>query len=368
MDLPTRLDLFAIGRDYAVQRAKKLDPKQVDIVGSEVNLFVGGGSVIAYSVVKQIGYQAGALLLDSSFGEDLDRLAWDRYQELRKGASPAIGGARIYRANNSGGDGTVDIGTACLTLSGAEYITTSKATFTGGALSALCDIRATQAGKDAQVGQNQVRRFRDASALFDPTLQITNDQATAGGEEREEDDDFKNRLRTYWITAQKGILSAITRGALSVPGIASAQATEGLDGTGAPARVVALYIADSSGVASKQLAKKVYTKLDDYRGAGIPVILYTSIPQLVGIVLSLKFQASVDTDVLSDLIRVAIVAYVNSLGANQPLTKGALGAVLERYRADGLLPDDQTIVSPDGDLVPNAGRTIRTNITLVVVQ
>ena len=91
MDLPTRQDLYAIGRDYVVQNAKKIDPAQVDVAGSDVNLFVGIGSVVGEALLRQLGYRIGALLLDSCEDEDLDLYAYDRYTLTRTGASPAVG-------------------------------------------------------------------------------------------------------------------------------------------------------------------------------------------------------------------------------------------------------------------------------------
>src|SRR5260221_476101 len=88
----------------------------------------------------------------------------------------------------------------------------------------------------------------------DATLQVTNPLTTAGGEDVEDDDTFRARIRDFWRTARRGILAAIEFGAKTVPGVVSAQAVEALSVGAAPARVVNLYIADSSGVSSEALA------------------------------------------------------------------------------------------------------------------
>ena len=77
-DLPTRLDLFDVGRRYVLARAAKIDPTQVDVAGSDVNIFVGSQSFVAYAIVQQLAERTLALLLDGATGEDLDRLAFDR--------------------------------------------------------------------------------------------------------------------------------------------------------------------------------------------------------------------------------------------------------------------------------------------------
>ena len=370
MDLPTRLDLYSIGRSYVVGRARKIDPSQVDTKGSDVNLFVGLSSVVGDSLIRQLGYRTGALFLDGAEGEELDRYAYDRYTTLfRKGASPARGSITIRRANALAGAGSVPIGTTVRTDTAIEYVTTTVATFSIGALSATCNVRAVQAGKATQVGQNAIKRFSRPELLFDASLVPSNEtQATAGGEDQENDDLFRARIRDFWRTARRGVVGAIEFGALTVAGVVSAMAVEALSEAGQPARIVNLYIADSSGVASDALAEEVSIALLDYRAAGITVLIFTSLPQLVDIELRLRFAADVNTRLLSDQIRSAVFEFVNSLPVNAPLYIGELNSVLQRFVSDGLILDQSTIVLPVGDLVPDIGQTIRTTLDRVVIQ
>ncbi len=365
MDTATRLDLYAVGRDYVVQRAEKIDPKVVDVDGSDVNIIVGSSSVMSFTVMKQLIFAVTNLFLDGAEKEDLDRYAWDRYNETRKGASASLGSVRLYRATFAAGGGTVPIGTKVQTINGFDYITTSVATFGATDLVSKADVRAVQAGKSSQVGANFIRKFANAGSLFDSTLQVTNDNATAGGEDVETDELFRERLRAFWRTQRRGILAAIEEGALSVPGVVSARAIEAFTGGDTPARIVALYIADSSGVASNALASQVRVALDDYRAAGIAVVIYNSLPLLASIALRLAFRANVDTEVLTSDIRAAVVSYVNSLPVSGALAVSGIYGVLLRYRALGLVVAKDSIESPTGDLIPDPGQTLRTTIDLV---
>lgn len=367
-DFPSRLDLYAIGRDYVVQRATKIDPTQVDVQGSDINVFVGSTSGIAYSIVLQLAYAVNRLLLDGAQGDDLDRYAWDRYQLTRKGASPALGPIRVYRTSATAGAGSIPIGTKLKTNQGFDYITITTINFAAAGLSATGSVRAAQAGKSTQVGKNQIRKFASPGSLFDTTLQVNNDGPTAGGEEREDDDTFKSRIRDFWNTARRGTLGAIEFGALQVQGVVSASAVEAITTDGFPARVVNLYIADSSGVASDALAAQVRANLLDFRAGGIAVIIYTSLPQIVDISLKLSFQAGVATDSLTEIVRSAIVEFVNSLPVNAPLSKADLASILSRYKQDGLIVSQGSIVTPVGDLIPAPGATLRTtpaNVTIL---
>lgn len=365
----TRLDFFAIGRDFVRSRSNKIDPAQVDIEGSDVNIVVGINSVLAAQVMEQLSYRTASLLLDGAEGDDLDRYAFDRYSLTRKGASSALTTVQITRLTFAGGAGTVPIGTTVKTTTAVEYITTTSASFGATDLASRADVRAVQAGKATQVGANQIVQFGSPGDLFDKSLLVNNAEAAAGGEDAEDDETFRARIRDFWRTARRGILAAIEFGALTVPGVVSAQAIEALTNGAQPARVVNLYIADISGVASAALAEAVKTTLNDFRAGGIAVLISTSLPLLVDITLKLSFRANVDTATITDNVKAALVEFVNSVPVNGTLYLADIYSVLRRYVEDGLIVDDGTVVAPTGDLVPDVGQTIRTtlaNITVVV--
>jgi hypothetical protein len=367
VDLPSRLDYFALGRDVVVQRSTKIDPAQVDIEGSDVNLVVGLGSVLADQVTRQLAFRTSALLLDGSDDEDLDRYAFDRYGLTRKGAAPGRGTVTFSRTSTVAGAGTVPIGTV-VRSAGVEYVTTQTAPFGALAQSVRCNVRSSQAGKATAAMAGEINRIAKPELLWDATLQVTNDARTAGSEDAEDDDTFRERIRDFWRTARRGVIGAIEFGAQTVPGVTSARAVEALAFNGLPARVVNLYIADSSGVASDALADEVRVALEDYRAAGIAVIIFTSSPLLVDLDLALAFVAGVDTKTLTDQVRAAVVEFVNTLPVNGTLYVAQVYSVLQRFTSDGLIPDQKSIVVPIGDLVPDIGQTIRTTLANVVVE
>ncbi len=360
-ELLSRLDYFDIGRRYVLTRAERINPKEVDTEGSDINLLIGASSYMANAVARQNIERLNALLLDGAEDEDLDRYAWDRYGELRKGASAAVGPTVLSRSATTAGAGSIPIGTKVLTLNGVEYVTTTTANFTASGTNSLTtgvDVRAAQAGKEFQVGANQIRRFDRPGDLFDQTIQINNPEPTAGGEPAESNDIFRDRVRGFFNAARRGTLSAIESGALTVPGVVSADAVELLSG-GIPDRSVELFIADSSGVASAVLAARVLTALEEYRAGGIYVQINTSRPVIVDVTYRLTFRAGVDTLRLRDEIRNATVEYINSLGVNEPLLRGDIAALLSRFKGDGLIVNDGTLVTPAGDIIPTQGTTIR---------
>ncbi len=362
MLLPTRLDLFAEGRDYVRQHAEKIDPDQVDVDGSDLNLYVGSASFIGEAIVRQLGDRFAAHLLDGAVGEDLSRWGQDRYRIAPKGAAAAVAMVRHFRPTAAGGPGPIYSGTRINSMTGVEYVTTTQADFGATTLQAFSFARATSAGKEFQVGRNQLRRYANPSQIFDPSIEPTNDDPAAGGEPAEPEEEFRERLRDFWNAARRGTKGAIELGARATPGVSSASASEALDPqTGRPARIVRLSIADGSGISSSAQASAVAATLLEWRACGIFVAIDTSLPTLVPIGLRLRFAGgTANTESIASNIRAAVVEFVNSLGAGQTLYRISLGTVLQRFVKSGLLPDQQSIVEPAGDVVPAPGRTLRT--------
>ncbi len=375
VQLLSRTDLLQVGRQYVLSRARRIEPTQVDVEGSDINLVVGSNSYLAHAVVRQLGEQVNALLLDGCDTDDnIDRLAFDRYAQLRKGAAPALGTVEFTRSSSVAGAGSIPLGTRLRTLAGVEYFTTSVASFGPSSLKSVANVRAAQAGKESQVGRNAIRRFSNIGLLWDQTLEVNNPEPTAGGEPAETIDVFRERVRAFFVANKRGTLGAIEFGAKQVPGVESARAVESFEADGTQARAVRLFIADSSGVASEALAQTVRSALAEYRAGGIYVAVDTSSPVIVEIALRLTFDAGVDTVTLRDNVRGAVVEFVNSLQVNSPLLVGELYSVLSRFRSDGLIirksdSDDEegTVVAPTGDVYPQPGYTLRTTTSSVTI-
>jgi uncharacterized phage protein gp47/JayE len=354
----TRLDLYEIGRTNMRTQAKRIDASTVDVAGSDANLFVGATSFMTFAVQRQLIERINALYLDGCNGEDLDRWAFDRYRILRKGASPARTSMVFSRAVLGGGAGQIDAGRKFVTPEGIEYLTTQPTIFQATTMSVSTFVRAVNAGKDYQIGANNLRK-PSSGTLFDPRITMNNPTAAAGGENRESNDVFRERIRDFWRAMSRGTIGAIEYGARTVPGVESAQAIEETD-NGKPARLVQLSIADSSGVSSLALETSVEVALDDWSGAGVYVNLVGGYPQMIPMIqLNLKIRAGYDYVTLQQNIQAAVVEYSNSLGIGKALYRGALMSVLARFQTEGLELNDQTILQPLADIIPARARTLR---------
>jgi uncharacterized phage protein gp47/JayE len=367
----SRLDCYGIGRSYILSRSAGLDPAKVDVAGSNANIYVGSVSFPAAAVSRQLGYSIARLILDSiTNDDDLDRYAWDRYQLTRKGASPGVANVIFSRVSFAAGAGTVPIGTVVATLNGIQYVTTTVAAFGATDLSSNANVRATVAGSASYAAVNTLVKIvpQPNLPIWDSTLSATNPVASSGNDDAEDLETFKNRIRGFWLAARRGVKAAIEFGAKLVAGVTSAMAIEALSAGAQPARIVTLYVADSSGNSNAQLAQAVAVSLADYRACGIYVSIVTSVPTLVSCTFAFQFASNVDTVTLTQAVLAAVEEFVNSLPVNGTLYLSDLYATLRRFASDGLIVSQGTIVSPTGDVVPGVGQTLRTTAAQLLLM
>jgi uncharacterized phage protein gp47/JayE len=381
MDLPSRLDLFARGRSYIRRTAKKLDPAWVDVEGTNSNIFVAAVSIMASVVVSALAQQAAARLIESAQGTDLDRIVFDQYGFTRKGASPSRTDIEIRRATFAAGAGTVPVGTRVMAGS-MEFVTVTPASFGPTDLVSQARVRSTKAGASTRTGKLTINRFSRVGDLFDKSLTCSNPQEASGGEDAEQTEVFRARAKKFARAMAKGTLDAIEYGATTVEGVTFAVAKEivtsvidqafvggyrDLPAT-VPARIVELFIADSTGVASRALAADVEAILPEWRAAGVAVLVRTSIPLIVPVTVRVAYAANVDTVTLQSQMKAAIVSYMDGLAPNETLYTSNLISVLKRFTSLGVIIRDDAIVVPAGDLVPDVGQTLRTLPENVVVS
>lgn len=376
MDLPSRVDLFARGRAFVRGCAKKLDPKLIDLEGSQANIIVQTAAMIGAVIVSAIAFEASKLLIESAEKDDLDRIVFDRYRFTRHGASPSRTDIQLSRPTFAGGAGTIPVGTRVV-AGNVEFLVQTPISFGPTDLFSQGRVRSTKAGSETRVARGAINRFARPGEIFDKTIEITNEEAAAGGEDRELDDAFRARARKFARALARGTLDAIETGGLSVPGVVQAVAIEVLapleGGTYrdlpsvVPARVVELFIADSTGVASRALATEVETALREWRAGGVAVLVRTSIPVVVPIVARVRYRANVDSVTLAAQMNAAIVAFTQGLAPNQTLYVSDLITVLKRYNDLGVIVDANCIVEPAGDLVPDVGQTIRATTETVQI-
>lgn len=379
-DAPNFRDYFRLVRDEMLARSAKLTRTVIEREGSDANALASAMAAVGDDASAQIVASQSALYIDSASGQDLDVLLFDRYNLVRTLASPSRGQVSFSTTTPVAATVTVPLGTRLSTADGLLFVTTAAATIliaTSGPV--IVAVRSIEAGASQQVRPATITSIIDTFVGRPADLNVTNVLATAGAEDEESDEDFRERGRAFFTTAVKGTLEAIRVGALGVLGVKRASVFEVLNPLEAPAGAVEVVIADqftdqlvnitptppTYSTQAQTLAREVQSALADVRAGGVYVRVTVAQVILVSINLVLSYRAGFDTEEVNARARAAIVNTVNSLNPGVSLTIAALINALRTV--NGLTVTGSEVVSPTGTTVAATLQVLRTSSTLVRV-
>jgi uncharacterized phage protein gp47/JayE len=360
VDLPSRQDLFAVGRRFIkaeklVNPNVRINPALIDVRGSNLNLELNTSAVMGEAIVAAWAKCVRGLFIDTARDEQLDRVIYDRFGITRKPANAATAGLALVRPTFAGGGGTVAAGSRITTANGAIFAVATDIVFGATDLTKTGDGVAQLVGPTQNVPAGTLTRFLDQP--FDTTITVTNPDDAAGGTERERDPQFRGRARTFFLTLRRGILGAIQYAATQVPGVSVATAFEIVNpGTALPAGAVQLVIADDNGAASGLMIQAVIDKMLEFRAAGIPVYVTGGLVTFVPVTYLLSFQANIDTVSASEEVRAVAVAISQFKAPGQTLYQQDLMAAAKSV--PGVIVTDKALVAPVGDVVPTSNTQI----------
>ncbi len=364
--LPSRTDLFAVFRRSVLGAAlARINPAVIDVAGSDLNLLAGACSTMGEEISAQL---AGCLQdhwSDTASGAGLDRLAADRYNLTRLGATPATVVLTFSRTTNAGGAGVVPAGTRVQTSAGSQFATDVDSTFGALDLSATVTATALIVGPDANVSPLQITSIVDS--LFDGTITVTNPSWAAGGTDVETDPAFRARIRDFFSTLRRGTLGAIEFGARQVAGVAVAKAIEVVNPDGMPAALVQLIIGDAAGNASAPMIQAVEDELLSWRAGGIP----TSVIGGTVVYQAVTWALAVDTgfDQQRALAEVSAVTVAVAQFLRPAVTLYRATLIAAARTVPGVIISDSSLQLPLADTVPSTNDTIirirATDITFV---
>lgn len=369
----TAEELFLVGKKIVVTSNPEIDPGVVDRQGSDANLMLAAQAGMGEAVASQLAQAFAGLFVGTSDGEDLRTIVFDHYGMVFKDATSSVGELQ-YTRSVAGAAFTILAGSRISTknTSGANVIveTIEDLSFALNETGAkTVKAKATETGAKTNVKANLLTVPVDA--IGDTNTTVTNPAPFAGGTDDESDEALRQRYYAFPKTLRRGTLDAIELGALSVAGVAQADADEVLEAVPdgfAPYGQVDLTLGDGDGIGNATMAEDVPEALIEYRAAGVYVRTVVGIQRLVSI--------SVDPDYLADgsstaarreLVRLSIVAHVNALSAKD--TTLELATILKACKQiPGVLMPEGAVIEPAGDLVAADGETFRTNSTLVKVN
>jgi len=379
-DFPSFADLFRVARDEALGQNSLLTKDVIERDGSDANTLITAGVAAADECIGQLIKVEAGIFLDSAKAEKLDRLIYDRYGLTRKPAAPAIGSVEFTTTASTPSSFSIPINTRLQTVDGKTFLTTTSATFPMSSTGPISvPVRSSDAGASQQASANTITNLLDTITGAPSDLAVNNATATAGADDEEQDDAYRDRARRFFVTARRGTGAAIEAAALNVPGVRKATNFEALDMFGRPAKTSQLVISDAFTdvlvnvtptpptyqTQSQVLSALVFQSLSDTRpdGTFVDVILGQVI--LLSVHLVLSFQTGVDTDNVALQARAAIVNYTNALSPGA--TFRVVDAITALRTVAGLVVLGNEVVSPAGDVIPQPLQVLRTSMSFVSV-
>lgn len=233
------------------------------------NLIRVGAVRLAQRCLWVIDREFRASFLDTAEDDDLDAWAASEAPGFpRKGASAAL--VRLTLTRTTTGAGTIYAGDRFSTVatSTSPAVTFRARVDTPVAANALTvdvDAECESEGPSGNVDAGAVVRV--LSPLF-ATFTVANTARSAGGDAREEDDAYRDRLRQRDARYRRGTRQAVELGARSVPGVTQVTyVSPQTDASVAPG-TFRLIVGDTRGIGSQPLADAVSTALFEWASEG----------------------------------------------------------------------------------------------------
>lgn len=350
-DLPDRRALFQIGRRAInLTPGLRINPKVIDTEGSDVNILLGAMAVMGEETIGGFSQCMKGLFVETSEGDALDRVAYDKFQLTRQSAVPATVDLIIERSG-IGAAGTYIAGSRVQTAGGTQFAIDVDAVFDTATLIVTVSATALSAGPESNVPADKVNQFVDQP--FSSAMTVRNPRGAAGGADQETDIEFRARILDFFPTIRRGTIGAIEFGGRSVPGVAFARAYEVINvcnGDPFPACLVELVVSDRLGGYSESMLQAVRDQLLNYRPAGIPVRVLGGAVQEEDVIWSLSYEPNIDTRRVRDEVRATSVAVAQFLGPGEILRRSSLIAAARAV--PGAIVRDNSLVEPAGDIDP----------------
>lgn len=293
--------------------------------------------------------------IDGAKGDALTALVDDHLNLQRQPATPAQVSLSFTRTG-AGAGATLLAGFVVGTQydeagNSVLFALDANVTFPNGSNGPIAGTATAQiSGRAGNVAAGTVTRIVDASTIV--SLAVTNASLAAGGNDEESDQELRVRARTFWLTLRRGTLAALEFGALQVPSVRIAKATED-DATG----LVTLVVTDSDGNSTAQMTSDVEAEIVNWRAASSLVTVYGGTALIVNVAGSLIVNDGVDPAVLAPLCADAIEARMRKQRQGEVLHLDSIKAAAINVDPDAI--DGLDLDDPAATVTPTAFQVIR---------
>lgn len=302
-------EIYALGQAEVQARG----PQWTDFnEGSFLDSTIGGGTTLADEVSRVLVQLFSELFFGTAIGPALDRLAQDRLNLSRKPAASAV--ATLTWTRVAAGSYTIPLGTTfSASVDGVvyEFVSTSAVLVQAATVTVNVPVRAVATGSDYNVPAGTITRVVSLVGA-DPTATVTNAQVAAGGAPVESDEVFRARIQQLFFSVRRATVGALRFASLSVPGVAFATVVEDF-----VTNIVYVYVGDPDAQGNDALVSLVAEELENWRAAGIRVIVLASAAENTALTLEIIIPTGADTTQITNDVRTAIEALGMTLSAGQ---------------------------------------------------
>lgn len=321
-----------------------------------------GAGAMADATIRYAAQGFKQTFIDGAEGDDLTALVDDHLNIQRQAATAAQVDVTFTRTGSAAGTtpSGFTVGSA-YDASGNSVTFTTNSPITWGAADHgphIVTCTAAVLSRAGNVSPATVTRIVD-SPLPDTSIACTNATFGAGGNDAESDPELRVRARNFWLTLRRGTLAALEEGALEVPAVRVARATEDIT-TG----YVTLVVADSDGNSTAQMISDVETIEEAWRSAGVNVNVLggTQLPVNFTATMVFRSGSGANSQIYAPLVQTAVVGrlakyaqgeivYLDSLKAAAiAVDPDVIEALLFALNGDG---------SPFADIAPTVTQTPR---------
>lgn len=272
----------------------------------------------------------------TSYGEWLEKRAAE-FGIYRKAGTKATGQVKF-----TGNDGTIiPAGTLVQTESGLQFQTKAEVTIQGGV--AIADIEAVEIGSQYNVPANTITEL---PVSIVGVVSVTNEQATTGGTDEEDDASLLNRLLVKVQTpATSGNANHYKLWALEVAGVGDVKVFPLWNG---PGTVKVLIIDSNKQPASADIVNAVATHIEENRPIGAQVTVVSAQPLTINVSATIVRDTNYTLEQVTTNVRNKITEYLKSIAFKQNFVS---------YAMIGSLMLDNTGVLDYSNLSVNGGTT-----------
>ena len=314
-----------------------------------------GAAAMADAVIRIVVQLFKDTFIDTARGDALAALVND-HLNIQKQAATFAQATVAFSRTSGGTGGSLPVGfpvASQIDASGNSQVFTLDTAVTFGAADNgphSASVTAQIAGRAGNVAVGLITRL--IGTPFDATITCTNAAVAGGGNDAESDDELRVRARNFWTTLRRGTLGALEFGALVVPAVRIARATED-----PVSGIVTLVVTDSDGNSTVQMVSDVVTEIENWRAAGSIVTVAGGAALVVNVTGTLVADAGVDTSVLGALAAAAVAGRMAKQRQGETLYLDSIKSAAIGVDPDAL--DALVLTAPVADVTPTANQVIR---------